>query len=189
MNKDASSHQLPLMKRTAFPFVVTLLLAFIAWAATHAIDRLTKLPLIKYTQTMKVEQDNSQLLTFEFENITSNINFADIEIRILFVSSNGKFLNPVTTVVGPGWDADTHLFSDGSAIRLTIPNFHPEWKLRLSTNLIGADIPRVQLEKSTVPTILEPASWRTILIEYEIVIITLFAFMALVFFVLWARNQ
>ena len=179
--------QQPLVKRTDFPFVVTLLAAFLSWAVTHSVDRLISLPLVKFTQTEDVQPDGNHL-TFEFSNLTSDVNFKDLTIRIVGIKSN-QFSNTSTEIIGPGWDCDETIFGEKDGIEVNCPEFHPEWELRLSTVMTGEKIPRVQLEHSAVPTILEPASWRTFLIEYELFIIALFASVALVLIVVWAMRQ
>ena len=179
----------PLMKRTDFPYVVTLLFAFFAWAVTHAVDRLITLPLVKLTQTVE-EQANGNHLTFEFENITSSVNFEDLIIRILGGKRENRFSKPEDTIIGNGWTGNAKLFKGGdNGIELKLPHFHPGWRLKLTTVMTGGGTPRVQLESASVPTILEPVSWRTWLVEWELFIIASFAVLALIFIVVWARKQ
>ena len=176
------------MKRTDFPYIVTLLFAFFSWTVAHAIDRLIALPLVKLTQTV-VERADHNHLTIEFENITSSVNFENLTIRILGKTSEDQFSPPTTTVIGRGWDGKASLFTKGDGIRLEIRNFHPGWRLRLTTDMTGGGAPRVQLESAGVPTILEPVGWRTRLIEWELHIVASFAVLALILIIVWARKQ
>ena len=128
------------MKRTDFPYIVTLLFAFFSWTVAHAIDRLIALPLVKLTQTV-VERADHNHLTIEFENITSSVNFENLTIRILGKTSEDQFSPPTTTVIGRGWDGKASLFTKGDGIRLEIRNFHPGWRLRLTTDMTGGGAP------------------------------------------------
>ncbi len=174
-----------LTRRTAFPYFVTLLLAILAWTVTHTVDRLITLPLLKYTQT---EVSGGQL-TFEFENITSSVNFKNLTILIRGENTDNRFSDPVTTIVGGGWYGSALLNSTRDAVQLTIKNFHPGWKLKLSTTMAGGGEPQVQLKGAGVPTILEPSSWRTILVESELLILACFTFFAIFAIVWWAWRQ
>ena len=187
-DNGAGSSRPTLMKRTDFPYVVTLLFACFAWAVTHTVDRLLVLPLVKLTQTVH-EQAGSSRLTFEFENITSSVNFKDLTIRILGDTRTNRFSKPTTTVIGGGWDGSASRFPTHDAIQLEIPDFHPGWRLRLETSMTGGGEPRIQLEGASVPAILEPAGWRTTLLEWELLVIALFAASALLFIIVWARQQ
>ena len=184
----ARSVRQPLMNRTDFPYVVTLLLAFFAWALTHAVDRLTAMPLVKLTQTIEEQVDRHEL-TFEFKNITSRVNFEDLTIRILGETDKQRFTEPTTTVIGGGWDGDAHLFEAEDGIRLTFPDFHPGWELAVTTVMTGGGMPRVQLESAGVPAILEPVGLRTRLVEWELYIIASFAGLALAIIITWVRKQ
>lgn len=186
-SRAGSFHQ-PLMKRTDFPYVITLLFALFAWAVTHAVDRFVAVPLVKLTQTVEEQADGNHL-TFEFENITSGVNFEDLIIRILGETPNHQFTKPETTIIGGGWDGDASLFEVGDGIELQIPNFHPGWRLELTTVMTGGGTALVQLESAGVPTIIEPVGLRTWLVEWELRIIALFAGSALIFIIAWARRQ
>ena len=187
-NKGAGSYRNLLMKRTDFPYVVTLLFAFFAWVVTHTVDRVIALPLVKFTQTIEGQADGHRL-TIKFENITSNVNFKNLNIRILGETVENRFSAPSTTVIGGGWDAESNLFEKGDAVDLMFSDFHPGWRLRLTTNMIGGGTPRVQLVSADVPAILEPAGLRTWLVEWELYIIALFAILALIFILVWAREH
>ena len=180
--------QQPLMKRADLPYVVALLAALCSWAVTHVVDRLIELPLVKVTQTVEEHADGNRL-TIEFENITSNINFEDIVIRILGETPQNRFSKPNTTIIGGGWDGTANLFKKGDAITLKIPHFHPQWRLELTTDMTGGGTPRLQLESAGVPTILEPVGWRTRLVEWELYIIASFAGFASIFIIVWARTH
>lgn len=176
------------MTRTDFPYVVTLLLALLSWAVAHAVDRLAELPLVKITQTVE-RQINGSRVTIEFENITSSVNFEHLTVRILGETPENQFTAPRTKVIGGGWDGSASLFSERDGVLLKMPNFHPEWKLELTTDMTGEGAPRIQLESADTPTILEPAGLRTMLVEWELHIIAAFAGVALVFITVWARKQ
>ena len=184
-NGNARARWQTLTRRTAFPYIVTLLLAILAWTVTHTVDRLIALPLLKFSLT----QADGNLLSFEFENIASNVNFKNLTIMIRGENPETRFSEPVPTIVGRGWLDDVSLNPTGDAILLTMKNFHPGWELRLSTIMTGSGKPQVQLKSADVPTILEPISWRTILVELELLILACFAFVALFAIVWWAWRQ
>ena len=196
-NGNARARWQALTRRTAFPYIVTLLLAILAWTVTHTVDRLIALPLLKYTQSDSEENCDSPriarvyCLTFEFKNITRNVNFENLTIHILDkdISSGIEFYEPVTEIIGVGWDGDVMLSPSKKAVTLTVEDFHPEWVLRLSTLVNGLGEPRAQLESADVPTILERRSWRTWLIEWELCIISFFAIFALFSILWWVWRQ
>lgn len=188
-NRNADLSRQSIMNRTDFPYVVSLLFAFLSWSLAHAVDRLVELPLVKLTETVEQQADTIVYLTVEFENITSSINFENLTIRILGETPENRFAPPNTMVIGAGWDGEASLFEAGDGISLYIADFHPEWSIELTTTMFGRGMPRVQLEEADVPTILEPVGWRTRLVEWELYIIVLIACGALIFITLWARTQ
>ena len=175
------------MQRTDFPYAVTILFAMLSWGITHAVDRLTELPLVKVTQAVN-EQANASHVTLQFKNITSNVNFRRLTIRILGETEQHTFSKPKTTVIGGGWDGDTHLFKKKDGIELKIPEFHPRSRLELTTVTTPRGTPQVQLVSAEVPTILEPTSLRTWLVEWELYIIGSFAVLALLSIIVWSRR-
>lgn len=187
-DKDANPSRKSLMQRADFPYVVTLLVAFLSWGITHAVDRLTELPLVKVTQTVDEQADVGHV-TLEFENITSNVNFRDLTIRILGETQQHRFSPPKTTIIGGGWDGNADLFKEQDGIQLEFPDFHPRWRLKLTTDIKPVGMPRVQMESAGVPTILEPVGLRTWLVEWELCIIGSFAVFALISIIVWARGK
>ncbi len=187
-DKGAGPYRRPFMKRTDFPYVVTMLFAFFAWAVTHAVDRLIVLPLVKLTQTIE-EQEDGHYLTFEFKNITSNVNFRNLTIRILGENEANRFSKPKPIVIGSGWIADAKLFGNRDGIKLEFPSFHPGWRLELTTVMTGGGAPTVHLESADVPTILEPVGLRTALVEWELHIIASLAGLALMSIIVWATKR
>lgn len=170
----------PALSMTALPLAVTLLSAFFAWALAHTVDHLKTLPLLRFTQIAEVKEDGTHL-TFEFKNITGNVVFKNVNIIILGEAEEyeNRFTEPETFIIGSGWAVEKRLYRTKDGIHLTLRDFHPGWAFRLETVMSGEGVPRVQLEHSDTPTMLERANWKSWLVEYQLRLIFLFGLGAL----------
>jgi hypothetical protein len=69
------------------PYIVTIVIAALAWALTHMADRLLSTPMIKYT-TQEISSNNSKTIFLTFKNITRDKTFKGLQI-LLTAPSDG----------------------------------------------------------------------------------------------------
>lgn len=175
------------------PIIVTILLAIAAWTFTHAVNRFLEEPIVKFSRESKKEDgDTHTQVTFTFTNISHDKNFADMELTILGKSENNKFTEPKSTIVGLGWTPKADLTANGDGIDVKFDNFHPGWKVVLTTTMSGNGTPQLQLKSSRMPTVLQEAGFKTCIIENEILITTilgLLAFFSILFWLICHRHD
>lgn len=167
------------------PVIVTLLLGILAWTFTHAVDRYLQDPIIKVSKKIERTNGSEVKLIVSFENISRNTNFANLVIVILGNSPANTFTKPIPVAIGPGWLPTTTLKPAKDAIDIKFDSFHPGWTVQLTTTMTGEGDPRIQLQKSPVATVLQPAGLKTCIIENEILITTLLGGLAFLSIIVW----
>lgn len=167
------------------PIIVTILLGIIAWTFTHAVDRYLQDPIIKVSKKTERTNENKAKVVISLENISHNINFTDMVIVVLGNSPSNTFDKPTRRAVGPGWPPTTTLNSERDTIDIVFKSFHPGWKVQLTTTMFGQGDPRIQLKHAPVATVLQPAGFKTWIVENEILITTLLGAIAFLYIVVW----
>lgn len=174
-----------MITKNNLPIIVTILLAIAAWTFTHAVNRFIQRPMIKVSQTIKTHTNKTSKIKLNFKNITQNINFKNMKIRILGNSQTDKFTKPNLSVIGSGWSPKAMLTEERDGIKLEFDNFHPSWEVALETTMSGKGNPRIQLQKSAAAVILQESGFKTWIIEYEIVITSTLGAGAIMFIFAW----
>ncbi len=195
---DAVSPVLPLMKRTDFPYVITLLFAFLSWAIAHAVDRATTVPFVKYRLTVESrsecpgcepsKQPGVHCVTFLFQNVTRSVKFQDTTIRIRG-GYDDRFSEPHTRVIGTSREGKAKLLHAKDGVELVLEEFHPGQRLLVRTTTTGEAKPKLHLMSSGVPTVLQRSGLRTWLVDGEMYIITSLIALLCCFLIVWARRQ
>jgi hypothetical protein len=123
------------------PFLCALLLAGMAWAVTHIVDRVTSAPLISYqlredaTEPELSVPKEDRLGEFVLRNLTLSTVFTDVTFAVHAQGGqiSGRLI-PDDSFLSPKTDtavANERLYGDTMMLFYTIPEFHPgqSWKL------------------------------------------------------------
>lgn len=167
------------------PIVITILLAITAWTVTHAASRFLQEPLVKVSQRVTQEKENTSRVTITFKNITTNVNFRGMKLTILGASIDNTFTTPKLTIVGSGWKPTSTLNQRKDGIDVVFSDFHPGWEVELATTMSGQGSPRIHLTGSQVPAVLQQAGFKTCIMENEIRITTSLGLLAVFCILMW----
>lgn len=173
------------------PFFVTVVIAATAWTFTHAAERLSKTPYLKYS-VEDIKADDKRSTYIKISNITRDKTYKNVNLLVT--------ASPKDTITGgsvipyqPAFEGDQSWTVAGRTFAFSFPAIEPGWKFDVSI-LHRTDDP-VVIRLSTFDSqsiyAVRP-SLETYLVENEMMIILIFfvtAALALVISFLYAASR
>lgn len=165
------------------PFILGLLLAFIAWGVTHIIDRTLESPILEYSVSSK-SQKTEELIKCESEkmeqvvaphvsyytirNLSRDSLFTNVSLALRIPSdSKAKFIGIRIKASAPAI-AGSHSGECGTDyVSFKTITFHPRWKFVLVVATSEKVTPHVYLSKSDKAILLQKGNIETFLIRNE----------------------
>src|SRR5690348_970568 len=86
------------------PYILTIVVAGLAWAATHLADRLLSSPMVKYS-VQRIADKGNQTLYLTFKNITRDKTFKQLQL-VLTAPSDGVITTGAVIPVQPASEGD-----------------------------------------------------------------------------------
>jgi hypothetical protein len=152
------------------PYVVTILIAALAWAITHMADRLLSSPMIKYSE-QKISSNGEQTLFLTFKNITRDKTFKKLQI-ILTAATDGVITSGAIIPAQPAWEGDQPYQVAGRTFEFTFPEFQPGWEIEISANYTGSAQPTLRLSSPEQTVYAIRPSLKTLVVEYDVELLT-----------------
>ena len=163
------------------PYLLTMLFALIGWTLTHIADRLLQSPIIEY-RVEEQQDNNDRTVSLTLTNISKDKLFKDVQFDWLIQDINkGKFIRDSSYLTEfPPMTLQTTEETEEDHVRFTIKEFHPSWKLQLTSKVLGSALPtlhfstmsNIQEKNPTVePIFLIDASFETFLVKNELEIL------------------
>jgi hypothetical protein len=115
------------------PYIVTIVIAALAWALTHMADRLLSTPMIKYT-IQEISSETGKAVFLTFKNITRDKTFKGLQI-LLTASSDGLITSGAVIPVQPASEGTQPNQVAGRTFEFTFPEFQPGWQIEISSRL------------------------------------------------------
>jgi hypothetical protein len=163
------------------PYLVTLIVAGLAWTITHLADRLLAAPLLTYhSQILASAGKKSFYLTFK--NITRDKTFRNV--RLILTAARGDVLTEAAVIpVQPAWEGDQPGTTAGRTFEYTFSEMQPGSQFEVSVVFGGPDRPTLRMSTDGTINIMTP-SWQTYVVENEVwMLVWLFAIGLLLLFV------
>jgi hypothetical protein len=152
------------------PFIVTLIIAGMAWTLSHIIDQLLATPMLLYsTQVINTGGKKSVYLTLK--NITRDKTYRDV--RVIITAAPGDTLADRAVIpVQPAWEGDQSGMREGRTFDYTFPEIQPNWQFEMTASYKTQSTPSLRISSSngTIDTV--TPSVETFLVENEIKVCT-----------------
>ena len=152
------------------PYVVTIMMAGLAWALTHLADRLLETPMIKYS----IEMVGESTEYLKFKNITRSKTFRNLKI-ILTASADGRIISGAVIPVQPAFEGDQPYQVAGRTFEYSFPEFQPGWQIELSVEYAGSSKPSLRLTAPEQIIYAITPSAESYIVENDIYILGCFA--------------
>jgi hypothetical protein len=148
------------------PYAVTLLIAVIAWAFTHAVDRLQAIPFLLYDFNV-LESSNNEFSTYlTLKNISRNRVFRQIEILIT-ASSNDTFVDAAVIPYQPASEGDQPWTVSGRTFNFRFPEIQPGGTFGISLVHLSPTPPAIRLSSDSESFYAVRPNIETFLIQNE----------------------
>ncbi|UPK02016.1 hypothetical protein [Bradyrhizobium sp. 170] len=166
------------------PYIVTIVVAGLTWAATHLADRLLSTPIVKYS-VQRIATKDSQTIYLTFKNITRDKTFKQLQL-ILTAPSDGVITTGAVIPVQPASEGDQPYQVAGRTFAFTFPEFQPGWQIEISADYTGSKEPSLRLSSPDQTVYAIKPSIETIIVEYHIQILAALAiFWIVALLVIW----
>ena len=169
------------------PYIVTVLMAGLAWALTHFVDRLLTTPMLRYeVQNFSSPSGQTQYLTFH--NITRDKTFRKVRLT-LTAPDDGVFTGAVVIPIQPASEGDTPYQMAGRTFEFTFPELQPGWRVEISSTYTGSSPPSLRLSSPDQTIYTVTSSFQTLLVQHELeALLLLAALWAVILFIVWILS-
>lgn len=150
------------------PYIITLIVAAVAWSLTHIADRLLATPLVTYQEQI-VENSGKKSLYLTLKNITRDKTFRTIHL-IIAAPPGGSITDRAVIPIEPAWEGNQPGTLEGRTFAYTFPELQPGGQLEVSVTYTGSDRPTLRMSADGTIDFVKP-SWQTWLAENEITIL------------------
>jgi hypothetical protein len=147
------------------PYLVTVIVAALAWTFTHVVDRLLASPLVTYQEQLD-ESGGKKKLSLTLKNISSEKTFRDIHL-LMAVPFGGLITNASVTPVQPAWEGDKPPTWHEHTFEHIFPVMQPGTQLEVSVTYDGNEPPSLRMFSDGTIKFVQP-SWETWLVEHEV---------------------
>jgi hypothetical protein len=155
------------------PYILTIVVAGLAWAATHLADRLLSSPMVKYS-IQRIADKGNQTLYLTFKNITRDKTFKQLQL-VLTAPSDGVITTGAVIPVQPASEGDQPYQVAGRTFAFTFPEFQPGWQIELSVGYTGSAEPSLRLSSPDQVIYAVKPNIETFFVECDIQILAFLA--------------
>jgi len=181
-----------LLKKSDFPYIITLLLGLVAFGVTSIVDSITSTPVVmmeeEYVQPSKNKKGSYKLI---LTNLTGGTNFKGLTVNIESTNFELLFTEPKIRVLAPGTAPKITKAADNTGLVLTFSNLLPNvafevmTKVSLDEELMSSNsesIPHFRILDSSKGMSFFTPGLKTLLIQYEIEILLILCIICPLFF-------
>lgn len=152
------------------PFVVTLIVAGLAWTLSHIIDQLLATPMLMYST--KVENSGgTKIFTLTLRNITRDKTFRDVRV-LLTPAQNDTFTDHQVIPTQPASEGDDPGKREPQTFDFKFPEIQPNGQLDMKVSFHSSTAPSLRISDANGTIYPTTPSVETFLVENEF---TLFA--------------
>lgn len=156
------------------PYIVTLLLAALAWYVTHLVDRARETPLVEASIAVAAAATGpggERHATLEIENLSDRL-FRAVGFELLMSDAGGAitgFEKPIAYAPAVPMTEAPELANGGMSF--TLPYLQPENRLSLSFRYTGGGTPRLVVAQSASAILVTPPSCTTFFVRHEALVL------------------
>ncbi len=150
------------------PYIITIILAGLAWTVTHLADRLLGTPLLTYESRI-LRNGNDQTYYLVLKNITHDKTFKKVHL-ILAAGADGVITEGTVIPIQPAWEGDTPPIVAGRTFDYTFPEIQPGSQFEVPVTFRGSGELTPRISAEGIVDVRQP-SWETFVVEYEILIL------------------
>jgi hypothetical protein len=152
------------------PYIVTLIIAGLAWTITHIVDRLLATPMLTY-QIQELAENGKRSVYITLNNIERDRAFRDV--RLTLTAAPGDSLsNPVIIPVEPASEGDQPGMQAGRTFDFKFPEIQPGGRFEISASYKGPTRPSLRISLANGSIYAVQPSTETFLVEHEIEVLT-----------------
>lgn len=156
------------------PYIVTLVVAGLAWTLTHIVDRLLATPMLTY-HFQELTDGAKKSVYVTLENIGRDKVYRDV--RITLTAAQGDSLsNPVIIPVEPASEGDEPGERAGRTFDFKSPEIQPGGKFEISTSYSAANRPTLRIAMQSGSIYALQPSVETYLVKHEMGILAVLMF-------------
>jgi hypothetical protein len=149
------------------PYIVTIVMAGLAWTLTHIVDRLLTTPLLSY-QIQQLQGDGKKSFYLTLKNITRDKTFHNLRI-IITAAADSLLTEPAIIPVQPASEGDQPFSLEDRTLDFTFPEIQPGWQFEISAGFQGEKIPTLRMSLMGDQTLYAVTpSLETFLVEHDI---------------------
>src|SRR5215467_10494168 len=128
------------------PYIITIIVAGLAWTVTHLADRLLGTPLLTYESRI-LQNGNDRTYYLVLKNITRDKTFKKVHL-ILAAGSDGVITEGTVIPIQPAWEGDTPPIIAGRSFDYTFTEVQPGSQFEVSVKFRGSGgfTPRISSE-------------------------------------------
>jgi hypothetical protein len=149
------------------PYILTIVVAGLAWTLTHIVDRLLGTPLLSY-QIQELQRDGKKSFYLTVKNITRDKTFRALRI-VITAAADSTLSNPAIIPVQPASEGDQPFTLEDRTLDFTFPEVQPGWQFEISAGFQGDKIPTLRMSLGGGQTLYAVTpSMETFLVEHDI---------------------
>lgn len=148
------------------PYVITLVVAALAWTLTHTVDRLLATPLLTYEIASSTTEDGDKRSTFTFINITRDKTYYNLRVLIT-APADGVIKSGPILPVQPASEGDKPPSIAGRTFDFTFPEFQPQWQFSIPVVYSGQGETTLRLSLPQAALYAVNPSVQTSLVQHE----------------------
>jgi hypothetical protein len=122
------------------PYILTIVVAGLAWTLTHIVDRLLATPLLSY-QIQQLDRDGKKSFYLTLKNITREKTFRALRV-IITAAPDSVLTDPAIIPVQPASEGDQPFALNERTFDFTFPEIEPGWQFEIPQALKGTSFQR-----------------------------------------------
>ncbi len=147
------------------PFIVTLVIAGMAWTLSHIVDPLLATPMLLY-RIQVVNDGGKKSIYVTLKNITRDKTFRDV--RVVITAALGDTLaNHNVIAVQPAWEGDQPGVREGRTFDFTFPEIQPNGQFEMTASYRTATRPSLRISDPSGTVDAITPCVETFLVEHE----------------------
>jgi len=130
------------------PYIVTLIVAGLAWTITHVVDRLLATPLLTYHSQI-TESSGKKSLYLTLKNIARDKTFRNV--RLILTAASGDLLTDAAVIpIQPAWEGEEPGTLAGRTFDYKFSEMQPGSQFEVSVTFGGSDPPTLRMSTEGV---------------------------------------
>jgi hypothetical protein len=148
------------------PYIVTVIIAVLAWSLTQVVGRLLATPMLRYSiEENSGAGDKTQYI--RLKNITRDKTFRNLRLVVAAPPGGELTQRPHVIPSEPAWEGDQPGSFAPRTFEFTFKEIQPNWTFEVAIRYRGPEQPRVRMSNPDATVFIVQPSIQTWLVEHE----------------------